>query len=272
MNYWAIDDKNLSSKKQLVIDSRMNVAIENGDEIVLFERNYEDIRFHTQAIITRRQRKESKHGTIQFSAEIENSKSIDNPPLLSELTYSLLKIYRYDKPDLHFQRTYLSLCSEDFGAIVTASIYWARTAFGFYINALRKEQFVRFLQNVAQFDNEILLQGSDFGRSWKALRKFIEEEYIATGNLLKAIHSRIDQLRDINLNYFDIGLSSDNENTNDLLYEQEELFNQFLEITQPETGNVLYELSRKIDEESKSESEFQEIFGGEGWPLYAIRE
>lgn len=275
MRYWAVDDRNLNHDGQLVIESHLRVSIAQGDEIIIFNRSYGDIEFHSHTSVKDAQLKEMKQEYQIFVATLSQLKPIENPPLLSELAYSLLKIYRYDKAERHFRRQYVSLYPEDFGTIVTGSVYWARTAFGLYANELRSEQFIRFMQDVAQSTPEVLLQTSDFSLVWKALRNFIEEEYIATANLLRLIHAQVDQLQskeNLGLDYSKLGISTDDDNISDLLHKQEQLLSKFMELTRNNEIDVLQELSQKIKEESYSESQFQEIFRGTTWPLHTIGE
>lgn len=274
MGYWAVDDDTLASDNQILIEARRNVTITKGDEIVLFKRTVDDIRFHTYAVIRNTESKQFKDETSQFIAQLSDVESIKNPISLSELTYSLLKVYRFERPERHFSLHYLSLLPEDFNTILTSSIYWARTAFGIYINELRREQIVRFMQELTYSAPDVLLQSSNIEYAWKALHQFIEEEYFAAAKLLQQIRNQVEQLqRDhvIDLDYYKLGISSDEDEVSDLLHEQEKRFSKFLETTFIEGRiDLLQELSNKMEDEAQSEARFSEIFGGRVWPLRTI--
>jgi hypothetical protein len=247
------------------------VAMEKGDEIVLFRRTYDDVTFHASARISEVKRERSESGLI-FAARVTELRPLEAPSQLSELTYSLLKVYRFKYPHRHFCRQYVRLPEKDFRTILSGSIYWGRTAFGLYVNGLQREQLARFIQLLADSEPTLLPQSSDFGKAWSALRRFIEEEYFSAAEILKSIHSLVDKFnRDggVEMNYNKLGISSDDEDTADLLHVQEKLLAQFHELTinVEERVNVLEELSERIREMASSEAKFANVFRGQMWPL-----
>ncbi|MFC1924052.1 hypothetical protein ACFLXA_01625 [Chloroflexota bacterium] len=274
MNYWAIDKNLINFGGQIVIESRQRISITSHDPVVIFEREASDVTFQSHAVVHDAKIEYLPIEGYVLTASISQPQPIDPPMALSELAYSLKKIYsRYDKPTRHFTRKYVSLSEEDFGTIITGSIYWARTAFGLYINELRTEQLTRFMQDVSQSDPEVLLQRSGFDSAWSALRQFIEQEYITVAKLLEKIHAQVNHLQQINkmeIDYIKLGISSARE-MDDLLHEQEELFAKFIEMTQPDNISILDSLTNKIVEEHKSEAEFEDKFRGTLWPLYPIK-
>ncbi|MFC1980023.1 hypothetical protein ACFLVS_04105, partial [Chloroflexota bacterium] len=244
MNHWAVDDNYIQSERELVIESGLRVSISPRDHIVLFKRDNEQIRFHSQVTSLDRHLSGSNEKGFHFSAHLSQLEPIDNALNLDELTYSLLKIYRYGKPYRHFLRPYVSLSPADYYTITTASIYWARTAFGLYINALRREQLNRFMQDIALTTPETLIQISNFYSAWISLRTFINEEYIAAAELLQLLHVQVDRLQsreDLGLDYFKLGVSSDDSNVTDLLNDQGKLLSKFVEITHRDGADVLLE-------------------------------
>jgi len=273
MNYWAVDDANISPPNDLTIFSNRVVNMRHGDEVVLFKRvGDNDIEFHTRAIIEESQVGRYEEDKQKYVAHLSNLRVLTDSSLLSELTYSLQKIYNFRQPRRHFLRKYLSLSQYDFDSITSGSIYWARTAFGIYINMLGRQQLEHFIQETAASSPEVFIHQWDFGLAWKVLRQFIEVQYIAAAELLRFVHARADQISgsDIpNLNYMELGVSTE-DGENDSLYEQEVLLSKFLAATRPEEGDLLERLSHRIAEESASQEAFQEAFRYTSWPLQTI--
>jgi hypothetical protein len=276
MNYWAVDDANVDQSNNLTIISKLFVNIKRSDEIILFKRlTRKEIEFHSRAIIVEAQTSRYGENKQKFLAHLASIRSLKNSSLLSEITYSLKKIYRYRQAYRHFPRKYLRLNRDDFNTIISGSIYWARTAFGIYGNMLTSKQFGHFIQEAAISTPEIFVRQWDYDLAWKVLRQFIEDQYITAGELLQAIHAKVAQIQRENmpdLDYMKLGIYSDEDDKNDLLYDQEKLLTEFLALTRQDGVDVLEELSHKIVEASNSEPGFQKIFQNTPWPLQLIEE
>lgn len=287
MRYWAVDQNNLDGK-ELAIKSNRRVSISKGDYVILFYRDYRSVEFNSYGRVAEAIRERNQNQFYERTGENEGEEEgeyysivarlaeiivIENPLTLDDLAYSLEKVYRYDRPYRHFSRQYVALSLEDFETITNGLIYWSRTTFGVFINALRSEQLERFVKYLAEYYTDILLSPPDYDKAWQALRIFIEREYIAAADLLKEIHHQTNSLNaelDLNLYYNELGLSSDEDSKANLLYEQEQLLSDFTSSLILEKENILQEISTTI-KISDSENRFQKIFRRTPWPLHTIR-
>lgn len=64
---------------------------------------------------------------------------LENPRELDELRYSLIKIRRFDQPELHFRRPYTSLPPRDLAVIRSGFVDWPRTTVGLLAEQLPLE-------------------------------------------------------------------------------------------------------------------------------------
>lgn len=280
MKYWAVDSKALNPNQTLIIETGRPLNISKNDNIIVFQRNgdylvisyliEDEITFNYRAKVLEVSLKQEEKNRYQLIANLSPMEAIDNPLTLRELAYSLQKVYRYDKPSVHFRRKYVSLSPDDFTTIVTGSIYWARTGFGLYVNTLRREQFAHFLDEVSVFGPGIF-DSENLERAWQILREFVEEEYISAAELVHQIHAQADELHSgglPELEFENIGISLDEPNeVFDSLYEQEIRLSRFMSIARSDKTDILEQLSDKMKKEAESETRFQKVFVGTPWPL-----
>ncbi|MBN1367030.1 MAG: hypothetical protein JW967_03800 [Dehalococcoidales bacterium] len=277
MSYWAVDIRNLAGKEFVITKSHRYANISKHDRVVFFSREHSKVEFVSYADVitvdhqTRgKYEEEERYYTI---AGISGSNSLENPLSAEDLAYSLEKVYRYKMPFRHFCRQYVWLSKPDFETITHGWIYWARTAFGIFINALQTDQINRFIQEVAQTNPEILISYPNYGPAWVALREFIQNEFVNTAELFRAIHNDVDVLKNkfsVDIEFEKIGLSTDDNTKSDLLNDQEAFLSHFVSSLNLEKENIFDILSRNITQ-SETESRFEKIFGGTSWLLHAIR-
>jgi len=276
MACWAVDVSTLIDKQFTITKSGGFAQIHKGDDIVFFSKHPGEAKFvsYSNVVSVRQDRENESENTEYYTiARISENIPIKNPLRASDLTYSLERVYRYNKPYRHFYRQYVNLSREDYETIISGLIFWSRTAFGIFINELQREQLNRFIQELAQINPELLLPAPDYYRVWQVLNDFIQEEFVDAASLLKEIHSLVDTLGtefNLGLEYTELGLSTDDYGEADLLHKQEEVLSKFISSLKFEKQDILQELTINI-EKSETELRFQKIFGGTPWPLHEIR-
>ena len=277
MSYWAFDDYYLDEDTSLIeLMSGRKVWIDVGDNIAFFHREYSELVFKSSGSVRDVALEDMGESGYKFIAKIINIESFEENRHLDDFTYSLEKIYRYKNPLLHFRRPYIRFSEYDFRTINEARIYWARTAFGHFINHLPQEHIVRFMRKLAESAPEVLLQQSDYKRAWNALHKFIEEEYVSAANLFKEIKGQVERANDIfdiGLYYSKIGFSTDDENdTPDFIQKQERLFSRFTNLLYFDEIqlDLLHEIDKRIEASESIDDNFDKIFRGTSWPIQMI--
>ena len=277
MSYWAFDDYYLDTEASVIaLMSGRKVWINVDDHIVFFHREYSDLVFNSSASVKNVALEDMGESGYKFIAKIRNIESFEENRYLGDFSYSLERIYRYKNPLLHFRRPYIRFTENDFRTINEARIYWARTAFGHFMNHLPQEHIVRFMRKLSESAPAVLLQQSDYKRAWKALHKFIEEEYVSAANLFKVIKGQVERANDIfdiGLNYSTLGFSTDDENEPpDFIQKQERLFSKFTDLLYFEEAqlDLLHEIDKRVEEAESIDETFDEIFRGTAWPIQMI--
>lgn len=276
MRFWAFDNSYVGENSSIGLVSGRKVRIGESDKIVLFERTYDDLVFVSHGLVTSVITERKDETTYLFKARLEKHEVFDEKRYLEDFSFSLEKIYRFNKPLLHFCRPYVLLSQHDYNTIIHANIYWARTAFGLFINQLPSEHIVRFMRNLAEKDPDILLQRSGYIRAWKSLRSFIEQEFITAAQILRAIRERVEEYNAQTETIIDYGLlafSTDEEiDIADSIENQEHLLSQFIESLRLEDGetNLLDEIDRRLEEQTNNNEIFEAIFRHKPWPIQMI--
>ena len=276
MRFWAFDLKYFKrDDSSILLESVRKVWISEGDKIIFFNRFNKGIVFQSSTTVSSTALEDLGEEGFRFKGILSKLRLFQEDRHLEEFSFSLQKIYRYQKPMLHFKRPYIELSENDFKTLVKATIYWARTGFGQFINQLPHPHLVRFMRGLAESEPDILLQRSGYSNAWKALRRFIEEEYISAALVFKAIRiqvEKLNQLPEFNLEYSDVSLSSDEDIQPDFVEQQERLFSEFSEMLVMEDSqiDVLHEIDRRVKEEHISEEIFEKIFAGTTWPIQMI--
>jgi len=274
MHYWAINKKHFQPQEKMIqMESRRQISIQKQDKFVFFISSYNGIEFDSSSSIEEAELKRTKDGSFLFQAFIKDINEFSEPRLLDDYVYSLLKIYRYKKPNLHFRRPYIAMAEFDYNTIVTGIIFWARTAFGLFINQLPQLEFINFVRQLSESEHDLFLQRASFNRSWSELRKLIEDKYISAAKIFSAIRQTIEVLnkdRGIGVNYNKLQISSDDDTIADSIHKQEILLSQFRDsITFGHNDDNLFDvISMTIRDNEKTENKFEEQFRGLPWPLH----
>ena len=272
MAYFAIRDDRLNRHlSSIKILSRREVSITNSDGFVLFRRVGDDVEFVSNGVLSNCQMERMPDRSYMFTADVAQLNDNAHSYTLQDLCYSLRRIYRFHEPERHFRQSYIHLDAHDHATMVKGSVYWARTAFGIFLNGLQDPAYTSFLQHVSQVAPDLLLQPPDYRFAWKCLRDFIESEYVAAAQLFDAVQDITEGLNAAgidNLHFSDLGLCEEHGEEWDLLDWQQTQFRGFMHAIGYEQGRcqLIHELNERIEANADTEEAFMEVFEGTSWP------
>jgi hypothetical protein len=213
--------------------------------------------------------------TRTYSIAIDQHDRLEPERELADLVYSITKVWNYEHPERHFRRTYVSLPPHDYRTIVQGGIFWARTAFAMFANQLPREAFTRFLESLARSSPRALLREGTYKMAWDALRAFIEQEYVGATPLFRAICDQVVGLNrsGVDMPLEELAISADGENVADQIASQTALLADFSEslVSATDQRDLMVALAEKMEVETSSEDEFEELFGGTPWPMHRTR-
>ncbi|MCZ6692192.1 MAG: hypothetical protein O7H41_21625 [Planctomycetota bacterium] len=273
MRYWAVDDRHYDPLHNRVkLSSWRRVSILPPDRIVLFQRDTGDVSFIGTTAVLSASSEEQPEERPLHTFETEELESFDTPRDLESIAYSLTLIKRFDRPHLHFSRAYRLLGKNNFSVIQRGSIFWARTAFGRYVNALHPDQIRNFVQFIAQTEPELLVRPSPFSLAWQALRTFLRYEYVGATELLHAIRDIAERIQGSlggDFSYSALQISSSDESRNDSLAVQEARLSRFVDslASDQDAPNLLERIDERISDSFESEKVFEAEFEGTRWPM-----
>jgi hypothetical protein len=277
MAFWAVNSRIYdASASTLQITQRRRPSIRQGDRILLFSHRREEVRFFAECVVEAATATETDGDQVVFDAHLGPAGELEPERRLSDFTYSLLKVFRYADPSRHFNHSYARLGVDDYTTLREANIFWARTAFGTYLNALPEVVLPEFVRLVVDVQPGLLVSGAQYSHLWKHLRGFIVRQYLGAYDLMQAIAKTTESL-DVSgddFSYGQIGLRDDDSASTDLIEVQERRLAEFVAPSQntgKKTEKLFDTLDDRISTNEQSEAEFEKLFKGTRWPTQTIQ-
>lgn len=277
MAYWAIDSELLAATASLVrISQKKAPQIESGDQFILFSRAGPVVKFESVTTVSNASSDATKNDQSQLEVRVDTLDEFSEPRDLNVFAYSLEKVHRFSEPFRHFQRKYVSLSKHDFLTLTKPRVFWARTAFGTYLNSLPEPAVAAFIGTIGANAPEILVNAPPFSTLWRHLREFLDSRYVRASVLLDSIEVEATSKAVINAGilFDDVELGTDDSNQIDSIALQQRRANSFARtITRGDSGteNLLDDIDEKIRSNQQDEGQFETLFKGTEWPTQMTR-
>lgn len=126
----------------------------------------------------------------EYFAEIKVTGAFDEKRDLTDLCYSLERVYRFDRPYIHFSRRYVRLSSADVETIRGNEMYWERTAFGILAGALAREDRIAIVPELLAGGNKLT-----YRTAVERLHNYVWSHYVALATLVVETHDLVEQGR-----------------------------------------------------------------------------
>ena len=265
--HWAVRDS-LVDGDRLTVKGIQKVAITKGDRIVALSTADSGLFFpwySNVAEVARPKRIDDNYQLFEFA--LEDRTSIDAQPVLKDLAFTLTKIYRYQRPHVHFLRPYVSLSPVDFQSIVEGRLFWARTAFGLFLSSLPTLVVDTFQRELAAHSPRHLVHGS-YRELWDSLRHIVVDELQTAHILLDSIRKSClaPSLDGSGVTFAEFLLFDDeSDQVSDSIVDQLARLDAFISsLNTSEEPSLLEQLEREI-EASEWEEHFEGVFGKSKW-------
>lgn len=197
---------------------------------------------------------------------------IAGSPELENYSYSLLSVYRYLNPKVHFQQQVRKIQIEDYETITKEEIYIARTAFGNLINCLPKESKYDFVLYAIERFGTVEFKGINFIEAYGFLWEYINENILSQGKLLTETYETLRNLKETGIPVDRVGFTDGKDRdfllsniTDDSISTQALYFNDLFE--EMNNNNFSLQALRKIAKENIEENRFENIFKDKSWPV-----
>ena len=286
MTNWAINLNNVGRENALVANDQLKLprTIEEGERVLLFQTSGEDIVFQQSTAVEFIKTESNSEGAELVSAiQLSAPTDLQAPSYLSALTFSLELISRFDSPSRHFRRPIRKISNNDFATIESQTIFWARSAFGFHVNALPADRFIAFVQLVALNAPSLLIDSPNFLRLWPLLRDWIQEEYVDAASYALAVRETVERISEggtpvpfdqIRVSTSDVegamsgSLSRLVSNLDSFYLSTEIVASNLRPIADARIAESVYdEIDNMIAENRSSEDQFEKAFTGKKWPI-----
>lgn len=171
---------------QIRIYSSRNIHITARDKLVLMKRLGYDFIFTHSCTVQSVDMEESDRIELGLSYyfNLRKTQKFTRLVRLSDLSYSLLKIYRNDRPELHFRYPYGHLNVHDHTTIIENQIFYARTAFLMFYRAMPVQLRLEFDGALLEAQQPGDVGGLDYQRRWKHLQEFLDNRVLKIGGVL----------------------------------------------------------------------------------------
>lgn len=196
--------------------------------------------------------------------------------ILSDFTYSLTVVKKYDNPTKDFQRAMRKLPEDDFKTLSKGDVFWARTAFGTFVNQLPTKSFLEFVGFVSAHDVNGVLESPDYKTLWQQLQDFAVEGFLDAHAYSVAVKELIGELNELDagIPFESLRIADPDTRMSASLELMTENLIAFKLALDPPNADVaaldsgLFEsINLSIEQSREAESRFHRIFRGKPWPL-----
>lgn len=259
-----------SHASMIILKTRRSVSIKEGDSILGSENQAGKFRFIWQAQVedvSARPLGELKRDVDPnlklYSIQLADQEALEPARELQDLQYSLQKVWRLDRPSMHFRQPYTRVSEEDFETIIGDRIFWARTALLRFLTAVPPDLRAEILthpDHAAMDDTR-----SGFRERWRRFREFLGRSYLPLTQLFGGIEVELAELGDLAPReaYF----LENEEDRPDSIREQATRFREFhASLETPLQGSLLDEIDSHIEQNASTEQKFEHIFEATPWP------
>ncbi len=125
-----------------------------------------------------------------YKIELRDVTEIESRLSVTDLAYSLKKIYNFDRPRSHFGMPYGWISEEDYYTISSSTIFYARTAFLSFFLSLPQDLQLEFRRETFPLTVDTSNEPFPYKLRWEQLLEYLNKRIFSIGNIL----NRIDDL------------------------------------------------------------------------------
>lgn len=253
------------------------IPIFEGEEVVILSPMGNDLSFTSGGIITKvnptdrvvgdksARRKSDQKDKYLHNFGIEITKDLETNNLLSDLEYSLISVYRFKNPVVHFHQQYRELSGEDHETILQGWVYATRTVFGKLVNSIPRQNKLEFMLRAMDHFSTVDFRDISLYEGLTFLYKYIDMRILSRGKLIVETNNLIKQHLSNIVPYREIGFINPQNLKSDTLSVQADLFEELF--LREENVDLRKYINHHISENSQLEQRFHQIFRLHTWPI-----
>lgn len=202
---------------------------------------------------------------FRYTIYVDANGELQTRNKLSDLSFSLLSVDRYEHPYRQFAKQVRTLEEEDYSTIVKGLIYVARTAFGKLVNALPLQNRLEFRLLVIQHFNSDTLTDIDYVEALDFLYNYIDQRILSQGRLLIETDRLIQEtFPDDKALQRQVGFRLSEDIPADSIRIQADRFRALFEA---DSQNLIHQIKESVQQNKKIESRFQKLFSRRPLPI-----
>lgn len=172
---------------EIIISGRKNYRFQKNQRALLSRQVNQDIEFHESCVVQRvKKRYLEDEDVFEFRITLSSRLPLKEQSLLSNLSFSLEKIYRYGNPYEHFKRKITRISDKDYEVIVQNDIDFPRTTFGKIVNSLHPEHRSQFYELYLEKEAREFSNYKDYSKALRDLKKYVENYVVKSGEYLRS--------------------------------------------------------------------------------------
>lgn len=186
MKYWFFKLENNSlNDKRLNFATRTKFKGKIGDGIIFLTRQSGEFSFTSYGIINLIKSKKLEDKLYVNEIFLKIYEITEQVNLLENYNYSLKRITNFKRPEVNFKAQLGSLHKAEYEGIIAGEFFYARTAFGKYVNALPQEHQLAFIKYFMEIAPEIYFNPTkNFDRALEILEDYIENRVTTPARLM----------------------------------------------------------------------------------------
>lgn len=250
-------------------EQKRNFSGQIGDHVIFLINNIDWLftYYGKIALIKKDENQIPEGNKWTFSVSFDELVEIKEPRLLSDLSYSLLKIHKwYNIPIRHIRGQYCRIEKSDYYTIINGQIFISRTAFGKIVNSLHKDHRIFFLQMLLEENPSLYTRGGDYLKIFQVLKEYIDSNLNPHIRMLSEIGGLLREISPEASEKLAFAEPNNIETINFNISEQVNICDEFIS---SEIGiNYMEVLFQEISKVYEEEYEFGRTFINKPLPIY----
>ncbi len=209
MKYWFFKLENNSlNNKTINFETRTKFKGKIGDGIVFLSIQSGDLSFTYYGIIDSLEFEKIDEKLYINKVFLKIYEIYEEDNLLENYTYSIKRITNFERPEVNFKVQLGTLQKVEFDGIINGEFFYARTAFGKYVNALPGDHQLAFVKYFIEIAPEIYFSTTkNFDKALEVLENYIQDRITIPARFLnQGFKILSNYVNDSELN--DIGVST----------------------------------------------------------------
>lgn len=168
----------IKNDQKITFTQKRKFSGEIGENIIILDYKKNTWVFTKYYEISGIDQEKLDESTNRITIGLKLKNIFEDPKLVEDYSYSLLRVTNFKNPQNHFNRRYSRIEDVEFEAIVNDRIYTKRTILGTIFNSMHKDHQKSFILYLAEKDSNILIEKPNVNKALDYLYEYLEQSVI----------------------------------------------------------------------------------------------